>query len=93
MNVVVSFCIIYQMSSSSRPDHQVAAVTRMAMVPRVLGWNVIPVDRMNNAHPINVTCDACTGIPRVDAGPELTCLDRVLHVRPARDFRLYLYHR
>ena len=33
----------------------VAAVTRIAMMPLALGWNVIPVDRMNNAHPINVT--------------------------------------
>ena len=35
------------------------------MIPFVLKWNVIPIDRMNESDPINFTYDACANIAPV----------------------------
>ena len=37
--------------------------------------NFIPIDRINNIHPLDLTYDACTCITRAHAGPELIGLD------------------
>ena len=66
----------------------VAAVTKTTMIPFVLKWNVIPIDRMNESDPINFNYDACANIALVRASPELIGLT----MRPARDFRLYRYN-